>query len=54
LDIRNIVVCPLPLYPRRSVDKKGHIRIYNIKVELLTYVKELLKRLNIGLTGPKL
>jgi intein-encoded DNA endonuclease-like protein len=37
-----------------SVDKRSYIRIYNTNVELLTYVKALLKRLNIESWGPKL
>ena len=39
---------------RGSVNKRGHTYIYNTDIELLTYVKELLKRLNIESTGPKL
>jgi hypothetical protein len=37
-----------------SVDKHGYIYIINTNVELLTYVKALLKRFNIESTGPKL
>ena len=37
-----------------SVDKRSYVRIYNTNVELLTYVKALLKRLNIESWGPKL
>ena len=37
-----------------SIDKKGHIHIYNTNIELLTYVKELLRRLGIESTGPKI
>jgi intein-encoded DNA endonuclease-like protein len=36
-----------------SVDKRGYIIIYNTDYELLTYVKDLLKRLGIESTGPK-
>jgi len=36
------------------VDKHGYIYIINTNVELLTYVKALLKRLNIESTGAKL
>jgi intein-encoded DNA endonuclease-like protein len=35
-----------------SVDKRGYIRISNTDYELLTYVKDLLKRLSIESTGP--
>ena len=38
----------------RSVDKRGHVCIYNTNVELLIYVKDLLKRLIIESWGPKL
>jgi len=37
-----------------SVYKRGHIFIFNTDLRLLTYVKDLLKRLNIESTGPKL
>jgi intein-encoded DNA endonuclease-like protein len=37
-----------------SVDKNGHIFILNTDLRLLTYVKELLRRLGIESTGPKL
>jgi intein-encoded DNA endonuclease-like protein len=37
-----------------SVDKRGYITIYNTDVRLLTYVKDLLRRLNIESMGPKL
>ncbi|MCL7390373.1 MAG: hypothetical protein LZ173_10680, partial [Thaumarchaeota archaeon] len=36
------------------VNKIDQIRIYNTDLRLLTYVKDLLKRLNIESTGPKL
>jgi intein-encoded DNA endonuclease-like protein len=36
-----------------SVNNRGHIRIYNTDRGLLEYVKDLLKRLGIGSTGPK-
>jgi intein-encoded DNA endonuclease-like protein len=36
------------------VEERGHIHIYNTNLRLLTYVKDLLKRLNIESTGPKL
>jgi intein-encoded DNA endonuclease-like protein len=36
------------------VNKRGYIRIYNTNIELLTYVKDLLKRLNIESTGPRI
>jgi intein-encoded DNA endonuclease-like protein len=36
------------------VDKHGYIYIHNTDLRLLTYIKELLKRLNIESTGPKL
>jgi intein-encoded DNA endonuclease-like protein len=35
-----------------SVNKRGYIIIYNTDYELLTYVKDLLKRLGIESTGP--
>jgi intein-encoded DNA endonuclease-like protein len=35
-----------------SVDKHGYIFIFNTNLRLLTYVKDLLKRLNIESTGP--
>jgi intein-encoded DNA endonuclease-like protein len=37
-----------------SVDKNGHIIIYNTDLRLLTYVKELLRRLSVESTGPML
>jgi intein-encoded DNA endonuclease-like protein len=37
-----------------SVDKNGNITIYNTDLRLLTYVRELLRRLNIESTGPML
>mgnify|MGYP003928885709 CR=1 FL=1 len=36
------------------INKSGYICIINTNVELLNYVKELLKRHNIESTGPKL
>jgi intein-encoded DNA endonuclease-like protein len=36
-----------------SVDKRGYIRISNTDYELLTYVKDLLKRFSVESTGPK-
>jgi len=36
------------------VDKQGYISVSNRDLNLLTYVEELLKRLNIEATGPKL
>jgi intein-encoded DNA endonuclease-like protein len=36
------------------VDKHGYIYIHNTDLRLLTYIKELLKRLNIESTDPKL
>jgi intein-encoded DNA endonuclease-like protein len=35
-----------------SVDKRGHIHIYNTNIKRLIYIKELLRRLGIELTGP--
>ena len=35
-----------------SVNKRGYVIIYNTDYELLTYVKDLLKRLGIESTGP--
>jgi intein-encoded DNA endonuclease-like protein len=35
-----------------SVNKRGYVRISNTDYELLTYVKDLLKRLGIESTGP--
>jgi intein-encoded DNA endonuclease-like protein len=37
-----------------SVEKNGHILIYNTDYELLKYVKKLLRRLGIYCTGPRL
>ena len=37
-----------------SVDKRGYIRTYNTDLVLLTYIKDLLERLGIASTGPKL
>jgi len=37
-----------------SVDKRGHIRTYNTDLVLLTYIKDLLERLGIASTEPKL
>jgi intein-encoded DNA endonuclease-like protein len=37
-----------------SVKKNGHITIYNTDLRLLTYVKELLRRLSVESTGPML
>jgi intein-encoded DNA endonuclease-like protein len=37
-----------------SVDKNGKIIIYNTDLRLLTYVKELLRRLGIESTRPML
>jgi intein-encoded DNA endonuclease-like protein len=36
------------------VNKIGQIRIYNTDLRLLTYVKDLLERLNIESTGPRI
>jgi intein-encoded DNA endonuclease-like protein len=36
-----------------SVDKNGHIIIYNTDLRLLTYVQELLRRFGIESTGPR-
>ncbi len=36
------------------VDKNGYITIYNTDLRLLTYVKELLRRLGIESTGPRI
>jgi intein-encoded DNA endonuclease-like protein len=36
------------------VEKSGYIRIYNTDLRLLTYVKDLLRRLGIESTGPTL
>jgi intein-encoded DNA endonuclease-like protein len=37
-----------------SVDKRGYIYIYNTDLRLLIYINELLRRLGIELTGPKI
>jgi intein-encoded DNA endonuclease-like protein len=37
-----------------SVDKRGYIYIYNTDYELLEYVRDLLQRLGIETTGPRL
>jgi len=37
-----------------SIDKDGEIRVYNTNKSLLEYVKDLLRRLGIKATGPKL
>jgi intein-encoded DNA endonuclease-like protein len=37
-----------------SVDKNGHIIIYNTELRLLTYVQELLRRFGIESTGPRI
>ncbi len=37
-----------------SVEKNGNIRVYNTDLTILNYVKELLLRLNIEVTGPHL
>jgi len=37
-----------------SVEKNGNIRVYNTDLRTLNYVKELLLRLNIEVTGPHL
>jgi intein-encoded DNA endonuclease-like protein len=37
-----------------SVHKRGYIFIFNTNLRLLTYVKDLLKRLNIESTGPRI
>ena len=37
-----------------SVEKNGNIRVYNTDLRILNYVKELLLKLNIEVTGPRL
>jgi len=37
-----------------SVDKRGYIYIYNTDLRLLIYINELLRRLGIELTGPRI
>jgi len=37
-----------------SVEKNGNIRVFNTDLRILNYVKELLLRLNIEVTGPHL
>ncbi len=36
------------------IDKRGYIRVYNTDLRLLNYVKQLLLKLNIEVTGPHL
>jgi intein-encoded DNA endonuclease-like protein len=37
-----------------SINKRGHIFIFKTDPRLLTYVKDLLERLNIESTGPRI